>query len=356
MIDLRSDTVTLPSPEMRRAMYEAELGDDVFGDDPTVRALEQRAAALLGKQAAVFVPSGTQANLVAILAHCARGDEAVMGAESHIFHYELAGCAAVAGVQAHLVANLPDGTLDLAALAAAIRVAGPLAPPTTLVCLENTQNRCSGSPLDAAQTAAIAQVAHERGVPLHLDGARLFNAATALDATVGELAGPADSAWFALSKGLGAPAGSVLCGTTDFIGRARRWRKTLGGSMRQSGVLAAAGLYALDHMVERLQDDHHNARYLADGLAELPGISIQPDLVRTNIVVADIAGSGLTTADLLPRLAAEGLLAVSFGPTLLRLVTHYGISHADCAAGLDILRRVLRQAAPPASRLTPLSR
>src|SRR5947209_4289513 len=227
MIDLRSDTVTKPSAGMRRAMAGAEVGDDVLGDDPTVRALEERAAALLGKDAGVFVPSGTQANLVAILTHCRRGDEVVVGAESHIVHYEMAGPAALAGVQLHLVANLPDGSLEPAALRSATGAAGPFVPPATLVCLENTHNRCGGAPLDVPTTQEAARVAHAAGMALHLDGARLFNAAVALGTTVGDLAAPADSATFAISKGLGAPAGSLLCGSAAFIQGARRWRKTL---------------------------------------------------------------------------------------------------------------------------------
>ena len=285
-IDLRSDTLTLPPPAMRRAMYEAELGDDVYGEDPTINRLERRAAELTGKEAGVFVASGTQGNLAAILTHCTRGEELIAGDQSHILHYEVGGAAAVAGVMVRTVRNEPDGTLEPDAIRAVVRNRQDLHHPfTTLICLENTQNRCGGTVLSPAYTATIGRLAREIGAGLHLDGARLFNAAVALDLPPADLCRDADSVTFCASKGLAAPVGSVLCGPAPFIQRARRWRKMLGGGMRQGGVIAAGALWALDNMVERLAEDHRLARRLAEGLSTLPGVRLDPAGVQTNIVV-----------------------------------------------------------------------
>src|SRR5215472_48552 len=271
VIDLRSDTLTMPTPEMRRAMAEAELGDDVFREDPTVNRLQEMAAERMGKEAALLVTSGTQGNLVGILSHTQRGDEIIVGDQSHVFHYEVAGAAVVGSLQLRTVRNI-DGMLDPAEVEAAIRPQDVHAPRTGVVCLENTHNRNGGAPLSASHTKAVADVAHRHGVLVHLDGARVFNAAVALDVDVRELTAPVDSVTFCLSKGLAAPVGSVLCGSKDYVETARKYRKMLGGGMREAGIIAAAGIVALTTMVDRLAEDHANARLIADRLAEIPGI------------------------------------------------------------------------------------
>lgn len=333
IIDLRSDTVTLPSPEMRQAIAEAPLGDDVLGEDPTVRRLEATAAERTGKEAGLLVSSGTMSNLVAIMAQTQRGDEVIVGSESHILHYEVGGAAGVAGVQLRPVPNDAGGGMDPDAVEATVRGVNVHLPKTALLCLENTQNRCSGMAVPAADIAALADVAHRHGVSVYIDGARIFNAAIALGTTVAEIAAPADTVGFCLSKGLGAPVGSVLCGPADVIGRARKARKMLGGGMRQAGIIAAAGVYALEHMVDRLAEDHANARVLARGLAELPMIEIDADRIETNIVIFDVRGDwqGFVQA-----LKQAGVLVSVYGPGRLRMVTHYGIERADCE---DVLER-----------------
>jgi threonine aldolase len=338
-IDLRSDTVTMPPPGMRRAMYEAELGDDVYREDPTVNRLEERAADLLGKEAGLFVTSGTQGNLLAVLASCGRGEEIILGDRSHMFNYEAGGAPALVGVQPRTVPNLPDGTLDLEMVAAAIHDGSDAhSPRTTLLCLENTQNRCGGAALDSGYMEAAARLAREHGLGLHLDGARLFNAAVALGVPVSALAAGTTSVSVCASKGLAAPVGSVLCGSRAFIDRARRWRKMVGGGMRQAGVIAAGALYALDHMVERLAEDHEHARRLAVGLAAIPGIALDPERVRTNIVIFSVAPSGRSGAEVVTALRARGLLCAGFGGTLVRMVTHYGIGPDDIERALAITR------------------
>jgi threonine aldolase len=342
-IDLRSDTVTLPPPEMRRAMYEAELGDDVYGEDPTVNRLEACAAEITGKEAGLFVSSGTQGNLVAVLTSCTRGDEVVLGDQSHLLHYEVGGVAALAGAQPRAVPNEPDGTLALPAIAAAIRDRTDLHNPfTTLICLENTHNRCGGTVLGPEYMRQVRQLARANGLAVHLDGARVFNAAVALGLPVAALTADVDSVSMCASKGLAAPVGSILCGSRDFIHRARRWRKMVGGGMRQAGVIAAGALYALDHMVERLAEDHALAHTLAEGLAAIPGIQIDPARVQTNIVIIDISPSGKPSHAVTEALAARGLLTAPFGPTLIRLVTHYGIEPAHIEHALAVTRAVFR--------------
>ncbi|HYM16826.1 MAG TPA: low-specificity L-threonine aldolase [Dehalococcoidia bacterium] len=335
IIDLRSDTVTVPSDEMRRAIATAPVGDDVFGEDPTVRRLEAIAAERTGKEAAVFVASGTMSNLVAIMAHCARGDEAIVGSEAHILHYEVAGAAAVAGVQLRPVPNDARGRIDPDGVQALIRAQNVHMPQTALLCLENTHNRCGGAVLSADDTAALAEVAHRNGVRVHIDGARIFNAALAANATVADLAAPADSVGFCLSKGLGAPVGSVLCGSSEFVARARKMRKTLGGGMRQAGIIAAAGVYALEHMVDRLAEDHANAKLLARGLADLPMVQLDPDTVETNIVIFGVRGDA---AGLVRAFKQQAVLATMPGPDRIRMVTHYGIARADIDDALERLR------------------
>lgn len=335
IIDLRSDTVTLPSEGMRRAMAAAEVGDDVFGEDPSVRRLEEMATERTGKEAGVFVPSGTMSNLCAIMAHCQRGDEAICGDEAHVFQYEGGGAYHVAAVGLRTVKNGPRGQLDPAEVEAAIRGVNVHWPRTGLLCLENTHNRCSGGVLSAEETAELAEVAHRHGVPVHIDGARIFNAALAAGTTVAALAAPADSVGFCLSKGLGAPVGSVLCGSEEFIAKARRMRKVLGGGMRQAGVIAAAGIYALEQMVDRLQDDHENARILARGLAELPMVALDPSAIETNIVIFGVEDA----AGFARRLKQAGVLCTSPGHGRLRMVTHYGIERADIEDALERARQ-----------------
>jgi len=347
VIDLRSDTVTQPTPEMRRAMADAELGDDVFGDDPTVIALEQRAAELTGKQAALLVPSGTMGNLVSLMAHVPRGGEIIAGEGAHSFAHETANYAVVVGAAMKLLPWDERGRMDIAQIRAAFRDPRDVHdPPTALVTIENTHSDSMAQPLPADYVAAVAKVARDGGVPLHVDGARIFNAAVALGVPVRELLAAADSASFCLSKGLACPVGSVVVGSRDFIWRARRARKLLGGGMRQVGVLAAAGLVALRDgaagMIERLAEDHGNARRLADGLAGLPGVSgLDPARVSTNFVFFALDRSDQRGA-LIEALASEGVLMIEYPHSRwIRAVTHYGISAADIDATVAATRRAL---------------
>ena len=336
-IDLRSDTVTRPDAAMRRAMAGAEVGDDVFGDDPAVNRLEALAAERLGKEAAVFAASGTMANLMAVLAHTRPGDEALTGAESHVFNYEAAGASRVGGVQLRPLPNARDGGIDAADVRAAIREPNIHAPRSALLCLENTQNRCGGAALTAAATTSPAAVARGAGLAVHLDGARIFNAEAALGEAAAELAAAADSVSFCLSKGLGCPVGSLLCGPREFVERARRERKMLGGGMRQAGVLAAAGIHALARNVARLAEDHANARALAEGLARLGSFAVDPP--ATNIVVLRVRAG--TRDGWLAALAAAGVLAVPFGEGRIRMVTHKDV---EAPAIAEALRRAERAA------------
>ncbi len=337
VVDLRSDTVTHPSPEMRRAMYEAELGDDVYGEDPTLNALEAKAAERLGKEAAVFVASGTMGNLVSVLSHAQRGDEIILGNKAHIFRSEAGGASALGGVSFHTIPNDERGMLDTDDIQAAVRPNDPHMPRTALVCLENTQNMCGGATLTQDDMKSVADVAHANGIPVHVDGARIFNAAVALEAPVSELVKDVDSVTFCLSKGLSCPIGSIIVGSEDYILEARRWRKMVGGSMRQVGVIAAAGLVALDNMVERLAEDHSNARKLAHGLAEIPGISIEPDSLPTNLVFFDVERED---RDELHRQLVERGVKGGGGQKRWRYVTHYGITESDIDYTLETVRDV----------------
>ena len=346
-IDLRSDTVTLPTPEMREAMYHAEVGDDVHHDDPTTNRLERMAAEKMGKEDALFVASGTMANLVAVLTHSESGDRVIVGSEAHIHHYEGEGVRRLAGVDLTELPNDADGRISPAELESFLWESE--GAPITLVCLENTHMRCGGFPLTAEYTAKVAAVVHERGVPLHLDGARIFDAAIALGVPADSLARDADSVMFCLSKGLAAPVGSVLCGSAEFIVRARQSRRWVGGGMRQVGILAAAGIVALETMIERLAEDHDNARLLARGLASIPGVSIDPARVLTNIVIFTLEEG--EARDFLNPLSAEGVLALPLGPDRVRMVTHYGIERADIEQAVEVIRRVMQNragTAPPA--------
>lgn len=336
-IDLRSDTVTMPGDCMRRVMYEAEVGDDVYGEDPTVTKLEETAAELTGKEAALFVTSGTQGNLVALLTHCPRGSEVIMESEAHIFMYEVGGLAALGGLVPVRV-NGHRGVLAAADVKANIRGENIHYPETGLICLENTHNRAGGTVVSAEQTRAVAEVAHAHNIPVHVDGARIVNAAVALGVPVSKLTEPVDTVNVCLSKGLGAPVGSVLCGPREFIGRARKYRKMVGGGLRQAGVIAAAGLHALLHNVGRLAEDHANAHFLAEGLNNIPGIKVDMDIVQTNIILADIAGTGYSTSEFVDRMMGQGIKAGAFGPTVIRFVTHLDVTRDDCADALQRLK------------------
>lgn len=342
MIDLRSDTVTHPTPAMREAMARAEVGDDVYREDPTVNRLEAMAADLLGKEAALFVPSGTMGNLIGVLGHCQRGDEVIMGHLGHTFLFEGGGVSALGGVFVHTLPNQPDGTLRLEDILSAIRPSDVHHPITRLVVLENTHNRCGGVPLSVAYTRQVGEAVHARGLALHLDGARIFNAAVALGVTARALAEPADTVTFCLSKGLCAPVGSVLCGSRDFIERARRIRKQLGGGMRQAGILAAAGIVALETMIDRLAEDHARARALAQGLARLPGIRLPMGMPATNMVFIALDDNlPLDAAAFAARLADHGVRVGVIGPRQFRLVTHYWIGDAEVAQTLEAFEAVI---------------
>ena len=346
-IDLRSDTVTHPTDEMRRAMAAAELGDDVFGEDPTINALQERAAALLGQEAGLLTASGTMSNLIAALAWCSRGDEMIMGQEAHMFWNESAGPTALAGAQIRLVPNDANGRIASQDVASAIRDSSNIhVPATTLVCLENTHNRCSGGVMTPQDTRAIVDVAHAAGAAVHLDGARIFNAAVALEVPAAELTQDVDDVSFCLSKALSCPVGSVLCGSAEFIGRARKWRKMVGGGMRQAGVLAAAGLVALDTMVERLADDHAHARRLAAGLANISGITVDPDSIQTNIVIFEIDREQIGDARaVIAALRADGVLVSHSRDQALRMVTHRHITAADVDEALARVSGTVRRLA-----------
>jgi threonine aldolase len=337
VIDLRSDTVTLPTEEMRRAMYEADVGDDVYGEDPTINRLEEMAAQLLKKEAALFTVSGTMSNLIAVLTHTRRGDEIIMGNEGHMFWYEVGGASALGGVVIHTIPNDEEGRIDLEVIKQTIRTKNIHFPVTTLLCLENTHNRCGGTVLTSEYTSAAAKVAHANGLRVHLDGARIFNAAIALNIPASELARDVDSVCFCLSKGLSAPVGSLICGTREFIDSARKWRKMLGGGMRQAGVLAAAGIVALQTMIERLKEDHENARRLAHGLAKIPGITVQRPDPPTNIVLfrsfPDISGTKF-----MERMNSRGVRLSPRGSQDFRAVTHRMISTADIDEALKRIK------------------
>ncbi len=341
IIDLRSDTVTQPTAAMREAIYRARVGDDVFGEDPTVNDLEALAAEKMGKEAALFVASGTMGNLVSILSHCQRGDEVIMGDRAHTFLYEVGAAAAFGGIQVHIVPNEPDGMLDPQVVEAAIRGDNIHFPPTRLLCLENTHNRCGGCVLSPAQMDSICAVARDKGIFVHLDGARVFNAAISLGVAVRELTKNVDSVMFCLSKGLSAPVGSLVAGSEDFIRRARKHRKMVGGGMRQAGILAAAGIVALTEMVDRLAEDHANARLLAEGLKEIEGLDVDLECVQTNIVIFSLVTERMTPAELAAGLAKEGVRLFPIGDRLLRAVTHYGIEEQDIALALDAFQRVM---------------
>ena len=340
-VDLRSDTITLPTKEMFDAIAGAELGDDVFQEDPTVNQLEDLAATKFNKEAALFVPSGTMANLVAVLSHCQRGDEVILGDQAHTFLYEAGGISAFGGVHSRQIPNQEDGTLLLEDIKKSIRKEDVHFPPTRLICLENTHNRCLGMPLSVDYTNSVTEIAKNNSLSVHVDGARIFNAAVSLGVSVTELTENIDSVSFCLSKGLSAPAGSMLCGTKDFIHRARRNRKALGGGMRQAGVLAAAGLVALEKMTDRIIDDHKNARTLAAGISNINGIRINLERVKTNIIYFSLDHPKVGGALLLEKMAGKNIHFFELGPSWFRLVTHAGVSKDDVDDVVGEFERIL---------------
>ena len=342
IVDMRSDTVTQPTEEMRKAMSSAEVGDDVYLEDITVQKLQERSAEMMGKAAGLFVPSGTMGNLIAVLAQCQRGDEVIMGDLGHTFLFEGGGISALGGVFPHTLKNLPDGTLDKEALKGAIRPDDVHHPRSRMVIVENTHNRCGGVVLPVEYTTWVGEFAHEHKMALHIDGARIFNAAVALKVDARLLVNDAESVTFCLSKGLCAPVGSVLCGSNEFIEKARRIRKMLGGGMRQVGILAAAGLVALESMVDRLEEDHQRAKILAERLSEIKGIEFRMGLPATNMVFPFLADSvTLTPSEVSDKLSARGIKVGVVGPRSFRLVTHYWITDDEIDLTVGAFQNIL---------------
>lgn len=340
-VDLRSDTVTQPTAAMRRAMADAEVGDDQYGEDPTVRRLEEASAAYLGKEAACYVASGTMGNLIAILAHCGRGDEVLLGDECHVLWYESGGAAALGGLPFNKLRTDSQGRLDPQEISDMIRAVRAGYPRTGLLCLENTHNRCGGTVLPPAYFAAVRQITEPRGVPIHLDGARIFNAAAALNLPASELVRDVDSVQFCFSKALAAPVGSIVVGTEEFITRVRAQRKIVGGAMRQAGVIAAAALVGLQEMMDRLPEDHRRARRLAEGLAQLPGITIDLATVQSNIVIFKPDPVRITTDEFISGMGEGGVRVSNYGLRGLRMVTHYQITDDDIEQALQVASRLL---------------
>lgn len=339
VIDLRSDTVTKPSPAMRKAMFEAEVGDDVYAEDPTINRLEKRAAEVLGREAALFVPSGTMGNQIAIKLHTTHGQEVICEERGHVFNYEMAMMAHFSGVVPRTV-WAEDGIVTWQHVASKLKGKSDHAAKTGLVSLENTHNMAGGTVTPAEVFDDVCDRAHEAGLPVHLDGARVFNASTALGVPVDRLTARADTVMFCLSKGLGAPVGSMLLGRADVIDRGRLYRKALGGGMRQAGILAAAGLIALEEGPQKLAADHANAKFLAEGLAKIPGITIDPAKVHTNIVICDISETGMTSGEMSRALAERKVLANGVAPHLIRFVTHLDVSREGCAEALAVVSEV----------------
>ena len=341
IIDLRSDTVTLPSDEMRQAIANAELGDDVFQEDPTVNELEAKAARMMGKEAGLLVPSGTMGNLLSILVHCERGTELVLGDKSHTFMYEAGGISAFGGVHSRQLNNNDDGTIDLDNIKLAIRVDNVHFPKTAAIALENTHNMCFGFPLSAEYIHSVSIIAKANGLKLHIDGARIFNAAVSLGGDVKELVKDADSVTFCMSKGLSAPVGSLVCGNEEFIYKARRIRKALGGGMRQAGIIAAAGIVALENTTSQIKLDHKNAKRLAEGISQIKGLTIDMKRVQTNIIYFGLNSSKLTGSLLVTKMENKGLNFFETSPNRFRMVTHYGITKDCVKKTLQLLKGVL---------------
>jgi threonine aldolase len=341
-IDLRSDTVTQPTDEMRKAMAEAEVGDDVYEEDPTVSALQRKSAEILGKEAALLVPSGTMGNQICVMTHTRKGDEIILGENSHIFYYEVGGLAALSGVQARTIKE-NKGILDASMVEECIRDENIHFPKTSLICMENTHNRAGGTIVPIDKMKAVFDVAKCRGISVHLDGARIFNASIGLGVPVMELAKYADSVMFCLSKGLAAPVGSVICGTTDFIKRARKNRKLLGGGMRQAGIIAAAGIVALEEMVCRLAEDHENAKALGEGLAGLQGVNLDIGTVQTNMVALDVRDTGADAAKFAGMLYSHGVRVSIMGSHTVRFVTHKDIKAGDIPLTVKAVKQVIQE-------------
>ncbi len=341
IIDLRSDTITLPTDEMRRAMYEAEVGDDVWREDPTINRLEGLAAEAMGKEAALFTTSGTMSNLLGVLANTRPGDEIIVGSEAHMLWYEVGGASVLGGVVIRTVPNDEDGKLDPSEVEKTIRSQNIHFPVSTLLCLENTHNRCGGAVLTREYTGEISALAHKHGLLVHLDGARIFNAAIALGVPAKELAAPADTVSFCLSKGLSAPVGSLFCGTRETVERARKWRKMLGGGMRQAGVIAAAGIVAMEKMVDRLAEDHANARRLAEGLAQIPGFYVRPEKVVTNIVNFDFPAG---VDDFVTKIGERGVKFLFRGGRSVRAVTNRMVGAENIEEALKRINRLVKEA------------
>lgn len=340
-LDFRSDTVTKPTPEMREAMAKAVVGDDVYGEDPTVNKLQEMAANITRMEAAIFVPSGTMGNLASILSHCQRGDEIIVGDRAHIFLYEATGAAALGGVNIHTIPNNPDGTLSLEHISAAIRPDDPHQPITRLVTLENTHNRCDGISLSPGYIESVSAFVHSRGLKLHIDGARIFNASVDQNVPVSSFSKHADSITFCLSKGLSAPVGSLICGSNEFIDKVHRVRKQLGGGMRQAGILAAAGIVAIGTMVDRLKDDHFNARQLAQGISNIPFIVTDPANQHTNMVYFNLDSSSPYSPTRFQQVLEEFGLLIGGGPERFRMVTHAGIDNLSIQRAIEIIRHTL---------------
>jgi threonine aldolase len=346
VVDLRSDTVTKPNEKMRHAMAAAEVGDDVYGEDPTVNRLEKHAAEIFDKEAGLFVPTGTMGNVIAIKLHTQHGEEVICDSRSHIVDWELSMMAWFAGCIARTIPTT-DGILTWTSVAQALRPKGPHNAPTTLIALENSHNMSGGSVYPLHNIDEISSEAHVRGLKVHMDGARIFNASAATGTPVSRIAREVDSVMFCLSKGLGAPVGSVLVGTAEAIERGRLYRKRLGGGMRQAGILAAAGLIALEESPAQLAADHQNARFLAQRLAAMPGIAIDPSSVKTNIVIFDISALGMTTSAFSAQLKSRGVLANGINPTHMRMVTHCDVGSPDCQIAMDAVAAVIDKCATP---------
>ena len=351
IIDLRSDTVTLPSDEMRQTIASAKLGDDVFAEDPCVNKLEQKAALMMGMERGLLVPSGTMGNLVSILVHCQRGTEIILGDKAHTFVYEAGGISAFGGIHSRQLTNQTDGTIDIDEIKSAIRMDNDHFPKTSAITLENTHNLCNGSPLSSDYIKDVAQIARANDMRLHIDGARIFNAAVALNIDVNELVKYADSVTFCLSKGLAAPIGSIICGSEKFIYHARRIRKALGGGMRQAGIIASAGMYSLDNMLDQIHEDHKNAKRLAAGIDDIDGLSINKKNIKSNILYFDIE-KGKSRSEELARqtknieiypfeIALDNTRFFESRPDRFRLVTHYGITRDDIEKTLEVLDKIV---------------
>jgi threonine aldolase len=340
--DLRSDTLTQPTKKMRTAMAEAAVGDDVFSEDPTVNDLEKIAASRMGKEAAIFVPSGTMGNLISMLSHCNRGDEVILGDQSHIFLNEVGGIAALGGIHPHIISNELDGTINLEIIEKTIRASDLHYPPTRVIALENTHNYCMGSPIGPEYMQKVGSLAKRYNLKIHVDGARIFNASVAMDVDVKDLVSQVSSVMFCLSKGLSAPVGSLVCGNKEFIAKARKWRKMVGGGMRQSGHLAAAGIIALNELVDELKKDHYKTQALAQGLSKLKRIILKKDLVKTNIIFFSLKHPTLSSEEFLKKLETEGIKILMIQPKVFRIVLHREISESQVERVIHVFEKLTK--------------